>query len=496
MSSSRTSKVMALSLGQALTAVAGLVSGMVMSRVLSKTDLATYRQTLLAYQVAIPLLSLGIPSAIYYFLPTEKERVRGVVVDALVLLMLTGLLYALFIALGGHHLLARRFSNPAIVSTLAYLVPLPLVMLPASLVSSVLVVQNRVRQLTVYNVLSNLMLASGIIFACAWWKTPEAMVLTKVGISLLSGLVAIHLMHRAVPEDGWTPQWAGMKRMVTYSIPLVAASAMGSISLQLDKLIVSSMCSPEDFAVYSNGAIQIPLVGILTGSIAAVILPDLRRLAAANDAAGALALFRTSAAKSAAVLIPVMMFLLASAEPFILTLFSEKYAGSVLPFRLYLLILPMRIVFFGTFLMAFGWTRTILHRSAAGLAANALLSILLVRWMGFIGAIVATMFSLYLVEGVWNYAAISRIARCRWRDVIPFRTVIQLAGISAAAALPVLGLALAGPPMPSVARLGLNAGLFGAFLMGLAWWFEIDVLKVEAKRWWAKGWGWLRPGAE
>ena len=102
-----------------MTTVVALVSGMVLARVLSKADLATYRQTMLAYDVVLPLLSLGLASGIYYFLPTEKNRRRGVVLEGLLLMAGMGLLYAIFIAAGGNHLLAKRFSNPAIVATLA-----------------------------------------------------------------------------------------------------------------------------------------------------------------------------------------------------------------------------------------------------------------------------------------------------------------------------------------------------------------------------------------
>jgi O-antigen/teichoic acid export membrane protein len=68
MSSSRTTKVIALSLGRGLTTLISLVSGMVMARVLSQAELATYRQTFLAYDIALPFLGLGVNQGIYYFL--------------------------------------------------------------------------------------------------------------------------------------------------------------------------------------------------------------------------------------------------------------------------------------------------------------------------------------------------------------------------------------------------------------------------------------------
>lgn len=481
MTASRTSKVLALSLGQGLTTIVALVSGMVMARILSQTELATYRQTMLAYDVALPLLSLGISSGIYYFLPTEKIRARGVVVDGLVMMFTMGLLYAVFIALGGNHLLAKRFSNPAIVNTLVYLVPLPMIMLPAGLLASVMVVQNQVNKLTVYNVLSSLLMATSVIAACLLWRTPESMVIVRVCISVAMGLIAIFLMLKAVPKDDWLPRLSNMKTMVAFSIPLVLAGAIGTISLQLDKIIVSSMCSPQDFAVYSTGALEIPLIGIITGSIASVILPDLRRMVAAGDNVAALGLFRQAATRSAAFLIPTMMFLLVSAESFILTLFSSKYSGSVLPFSLYLLILPIRIANYGSFQTALGLTKTIMWRAACGLMVNLILSIILVGRFGYIGAIIATIITLYGVNSTINMAVISKATSCRWWQVLPFRTVFSLLWATTLAAIPVLIMSSLKIEMPPLAALILNAGVYGLMLVGVAWFFKIQPLQAEMR---------------
>jgi O-antigen/teichoic acid export membrane protein len=83
MSASRTSKVLILSSGEALTALVGIVSAAVLTRVFSKDDYASYRQTLLAFTFAVPFVTLGLPRALYYFLPGEEKRTRGILVENL-----------------------------------------------------------------------------------------------------------------------------------------------------------------------------------------------------------------------------------------------------------------------------------------------------------------------------------------------------------------------------------------------------------------------------
>jgi O-antigen/teichoic acid export membrane protein len=277
-----------------------------------------------------------------------------------------------------------------------------------------------------------------------------------------------------------------MKNMVAYSIPLVLSTALGTIALQLDKIIVSAMCGPEEFAVYSNGAIEIPLIGIMTGSIAAVIQPDLRRMVAAGDTPAALALFRLAAEKSAFVLIPVMMFLLLSAEPFILTLFSAKYVGSVLPFRLYLLILPARIVFFGSFLMALGLNTVILYRTITSILVNLVVSIVLVYWLGYIGAIIGTIVSIYIIACAWNLIVIAQSVGCKWWETIPFVNLFKVFGVAGLACISTGVLGMCYSKLPSFAILLLNILLYLSTYVFFIWYMRVDILMREGMRLWAK----------
>jgi O-antigen/teichoic acid export membrane protein len=75
---SRSGKVLALSIGSSLSMVASLIFGIVASRWLSKNDYATIRQTFLAYEFIAPVLMLGLPTALYFFFPKEENK-RGVI---------------------------------------------------------------------------------------------------------------------------------------------------------------------------------------------------------------------------------------------------------------------------------------------------------------------------------------------------------------------------------------------------------------------------------
>jgi O-antigen/teichoic acid export membrane protein len=462
---SRTIKVLALSLGQGITALIGLLSVVVLSRVLDKVEYATFRQTFLVYQFAAPLMGLGIAQAIYYFLPGETERVRGRVMDALCITVFMGCLFSLFILLGGNHLLAKRFSNPQLADALIFLVPYPVFMMAMGLLASVLVVRGRVKFLSTFNVLSRLAIGLAVIVPCLYWKEARVSIIGQVGMTMLVSSVAIYLMIRETPIDSWRPRWESMKSMVRYSVPLGLASMIGTISMQLDKVIVSSMCSSEDFAVYANGAIEIPLIGIVTGSISVVILADMRKMILEGNNDEAIALFRRAAEKAAWILLPTMMFLLISADPFIRVLFSEKYADSVLPFRIYLLLLPVRIVFYGSMLMAIGKAKAILYRTLAGFGLNIILAVLLVNVIGYLGAVMAAIMVVYFWSVPFNLYHITRHFKTNVSRIIPFKIIGK---IFASAALPSFLIVLIEcfyPIEGPITQLLFNTILFGSIML-------------------------------
>jgi O-antigen/teichoic acid export membrane protein len=213
---------------------------------------------------------------------------------------------------------------------------------------------------------------------------------------------------------------------VKYSVPLGLASMLGSITLQMHSIIVASMCTPEDFAVYINGAMEIPVIGIVTGSITTVVFAEMAELCSKGDKAAALELFQQASIKSACILFPTMCFLLAVADPFIVFLFSKQYHASVLPFMIYLFVLPVRIVVYGSALMALGMTRVILFRSIFDLTINGILCFILVKAVGYVGAAIAIVLTLYLWHVPFNLTKIGQGFCGLWYESLPLKTLLKL----------------------------------------------------------------------
>jgi O-antigen/teichoic acid export membrane protein len=259
---------------------------------------------------------------------------------------------------------------------------------------------------------------------------------------------------------------------------------VGLISVTLDKVIVAAMCTPEQFAIYANGAMEIPLVGVITGSITAVMLPDIRRLRMEGRNAEALDLWKRGSAKSAMIILPAMCFLFCMAPDVMTVLFSSKYAASALPFRLYLLILPIRVVTYGTMFMAAGKNKIILYRTMIDLLLNLGLSIVFVHVFGYIGAAVAGVVMIYLWHVPFNIFMIGRQYGTNVAHVMPYQRLMAIGGLSALACVACLP-SLFMPECSPLLRLAAVVPLFGiaiVFLLRTAGLLHLGTFFPASKR--------------
>lgn len=427
---SRSSKVISLSLANAVLVAVNVVSGMVFARVLSVADYGTYLQTFLAYDFALPLLTLGLPSALFYFLPGARERKKGLVLDNILLMLLSGLIFSLFLIFGGTELLAKRFNNPDLSKTLRWMVYYPLYTFPVLIASAVWVTQDKVKLNATYNVITGIILTLFLIAAAFLTNSYEAPTQVRIFIPILFLPVAIYLIFKHVPGSWYKPSLSSMWSMAKFSIPLGLAAAFGTIAIQLAAVIVSSLTTPEEFAIYANGAKEVPFVTVITGSIAVIIMADMSKKCKEGDLKSALELFRKASVLSACFLFPIMIMLMVHADSFIQVLYSSKYELSVVPFRIYLFFLPVRIVYYGSAFIALGRSKAILYRSIISLLLTGILAYLLTLYIGYIGAAIATVIVSYIWAIPYNLISLGKAFKCKPSYIVPFNKLGRIMVIS------------------------------------------------------------------
>ena len=436
-------------MGQGLSSVAMVLVGVIMARTLGKTEVAAYQQTFLAYRTVAPFLALGIGHGIYYFLPIEEDRKKGRIIDSILVLSVMGLTFSVFIALGGNQILARRFDNPEVAELLLWMIPYSLFMVPASHHTAVFVSQGRAGFSSISSTIIQFLITGFTILALLVWKNAESALVGNVIVSCLTAACSMILMIRLTPGKGYSPSARAIKEMVSYSLPLGFATMIATLLLSVDRILVSLMTSPEEFAVYSFGAREIPLIGIVFASLSSVVLVQIRKEVKAGNHQNTIAEFKNYAKITAPILFPVAVFCCVNSEGIIVILYTTEYSAAAIPFAIYSATVLVRIFPFGAILGGYGKNWFILTQASVGLLFNIGFSIVGIYYLGPSGAALATFLTLLIVMAPLSFWKIAKTSECRIRNLISFSSLSRQLLVAVAfstlqllilAAAPVLGL--------------------------------------------------------
>ena len=166
----------------------------------------------------------------------------------------------------------------------------------------------------------------------------------------------------------------------------------------------------------------------------------------------------------------------------VVLLFSARYAQSASLFRIFLLLLPLRITVYGSLLMAAGMSTVVLRAAAATLALNVALNLTLIPLLGMEGAAVSTVCATYAMAG-WQLVRCARLLNVHMSEIFPWAALGRLMMVSACAA----GVAWIGAhALPAgAARLAAGTILFTALAAPLLWYggARNEISSLYGHRW-------------
>ncbi|MEM9118922.1 MAG: oligosaccharide flippase family protein [Cyanobacteria bacterium P01_F01_bin.56] len=407
---SRTAKASFLAIGRISDFSAFLIISIFLSRLLSKEEYATFRQTLLTYQLVSPLLSLGLPAAILYFLPRTPEKARSTIVEILLVVAGTGGAFSLFMLSGGAEVVAEQFNNPELTQSLEAFAYYPLFTLPSALIVPTLVTQDKALLIPFFSLwiaVVRLISATLPIFLIS-----KESVYAAQGIVIGSVMIFVSVivtLNNKLPKQSVKLEFEHTLKLVRYSFPISLGTVVATVNKNIDKFLVATFAGPSTFAVFVNGAIEIPLMEIISGSASQILLPETSLLYEQKEYGRAVDLFRRSTIKCALILFPISTFAFSVAPEMMVLLYGEEYRESAFFFRAYTLLMPNRIMVWGTLLNASGNTKIAFNRALLGTVINLIGSIVLIKTIGVIGVVIMTVTTILIFNSIFNDYHVRRI---------------------------------------------------------------------------------------
>jgi O-antigen/teichoic acid export membrane protein len=455
-----------------------LLSGL--TRLVSKGQLGAYQQLTLLYGIVSPLLVAGIPTALLYFIPRSKDRneTRSWVGTAYIVLGTLGLLFSLTIALARVPL-AHVLGNAQLSPVLLVYSPYAGLAFVASVLSPTLVALGRAALATLVgvtgSVVSVMCALAGVAVAPDAQHIAAGLVIGQLCFTVLSVITVCRVVGVTVP---WRTIAERSKALLKFGIPLALTGLAGMLAFQFDRLVVSRDFSAALFAIYSVGAVELPISVLVQQAVNSTLMPALTRHFLAGDVPGMAALWRRAVRRTSLVLLPTFVFFMLTAPAAVRLLFGASYTESTVMFRIYLFLVPLRVATYGLMTQAIGRTGINLTGSLMFLASNAVLVLLLVGPLGLPGPAVATVSATAGLAGYY-LVRLRRVLGLSIRVLFPWRALAANLAVSVTAALPAALLVLLG--VRGLVQLPIVGAIYPPCYLGLLLLTRrLDETEVEA----------------
>jgi len=398
-------------------------TGVVLTRSLSKAEYGTFSQFILLSTALSLILGTWLAKSIYYFVPTSSQK-KEIVLQTNLVLFGVGLMVGLLVWLLRYQI-AHWFHNESLASLVIYISLYMLLLSLYKLADPFFISVDKAHILALTNVIFSIVYL--VVLTYVLIKGVSLSQLMTAVILLYLGLIAFVLanMFKLSSTGHGILNMAFLQQQFKYAAPLFLASVVIVLGYQVDKFIIATIYSTTDFAVYYRGAIELPLIEIITFTIYNMLLPRFVKLYKADQKSAFLRVWHEAIKKTTILIFPLFVIFLFIAQRFITMLYTERYAGSTIVFRIYLLVILIQIVSYDTILQATGKTRGIFYASTLKLTSSLAASLVLIRIVGFAGAAIGMVLG-HVFATLYYLMRIRRIFRVSLAQVFPWNHILQV----------------------------------------------------------------------
>ena len=385
-------------------------------------------QQVFMFTALFMILSMGIPETMYFFLPrlTVEERPRFMG-QTMLLLGISGCAAALIMWFGAPAI-AEIQGNPDIVYNLRLFGIYGAFLVCTVAVDPIFIIFKRVKYLFVLSSLH------GVFFmVLTMWQfffgAPAWIIFYAMAVfGVFKFVLALYMIYKIRSEIGSIRFLGGKSTLLlqlSYALPVALSKTTDIISTWLDKFVVSIFFGPEVLGYFYVGAIEIPLIGVLLSSVYSIASPVLNKFHHEDNIAGFVAFVNKTLKFTTKIIWPLFLYLMIYADHIIPLVFKSDFEASVAPFRIYLIMMPVRIALYGVIVLALGKPRIVFLGAFGTMLLNLVLNLVLVHKIGFLGPAVATVITTYL-HVIFLVIYILLITRVSVRELIPFRDFIYI----------------------------------------------------------------------
>lgn len=411
-----------LTISQMAAFLIGMISTMLLSRFRTLAEYGTYSQMYLIAGIFTPILMMGVPYSLSYFLPRADslDDKRKILSQNLIATTVLGVLTMVVIFIL-KDFLVNYFTNPMLGSLIVIVAIFPWTRTINNTVQHFLVIYNRTSWFLAFRIIHSLTILIAVIITLSFKLDFGTYMIMFIVVELIFCSLVYLLASRVSGGLVLYFNKELMLKMLKYSLPVGLSGTIGSINRHIDQLVIGRFFSTQDLAIYVNAARELPLK-LLGVSIATALLPRIVLMFKEKKIQDAVELWKESIKVSYVFMCYFTTVLFVYAAEIITILYSEKYLPGVPVFKVYSIIMLFNVTYFYMIISSMGKTKYILYTTLASIGLNIVLSILFYNLMGFIGPAVATLVS-FTAFRIGQLIITVRLTEIEFKNIFPWKSI-------------------------------------------------------------------------
>ncbi|WP_346885438.1 polysaccharide biosynthesis C-terminal domain-containing protein [Clostridium sp. UBA4395] len=412
-------------LGKSFKTFGSLVFTMIISRIFSMNDLGTYKQILMISTLIFTLIPLGIPTSIsYYYSNLDNLKKSKLITNSNFFMLIVGIIVSVFLFLF-KNILSDWLNNKFLYSNIIGLI----------FYSYSLIISSNIENSYISSGHSSYIGRINVIYYTIYYVLCGIFILKTNNINCLFILMGILEFIRSIclfykfykiNKLKFITDFKFFYHQFLFCIPLGLSTIIQTINIELDKLFISYNYTPTQLAIYSNGAMSIPFVSLISISVASVILPILAKKYKNEGFKAVLDIWGNSTLVVFSLLSIVYFSIVYYSNGYISFIFSEKYISSLPIFIIYLIKVPLSCTVFGNILIVIGKRKLTLYNMILALLLNCVLNYIFIKCIGFNGPAISSV----LIHIILIYLQLKQISKStgyKISNLLPFKRMgIQL----------------------------------------------------------------------
>lgn len=407
----------------------GIVSTMILSRYFNQEDYGTYKQVMYVYQTMLGVFTLGLPRAYSFFIPRVKmSECRNLIKKITNLLLLAGICFSLILFIGADFI-ADLLKNPKLATALKVFAITPTIILPTMGLEGIMAALNKNHINVLYVVITRALMLICVALPPVLWHTGYVESIVGFVISSFISLIVFFFIW-GIPLKGERKDKTEVsyKSIMNFALPLLWASLFGIINMAADQFFISRYFGTKEFAIFSNGWMDLPFIGMITGACATVLSPLFSRLSAEmtkESVSQLIDVWNSVFKKSILLIYPVLLYCISFPDYIMEFLYGDIYVTSAPFFIIKNISFFFTVIVFGPLLINIGKVnlyKNILLWTTIGQISTQYLSVIL-----YADPIIIALLSLFwqISRALLMLYFITKIFQHPFRMLVPFKIIIK-----------------------------------------------------------------------